>query len=319
MLTVIGEALVDLVGSRDDPAAYRALPGGSPLNVAVGAARLELPTTLLARLSGDRFGAMLRAHAAGNGVRLAGPLAVPEPSTLAIASLDRDGAASYAFYVQGTADRQWTARELDRIPAETAVVHTGSLAAWLAPGAGAIVEAMARLRAGGTVLLTYDPNVRPGLLDGPAAAAKLIEPYLRIAHLVKASDADLAWLYPGRDPLESARTWAAAGPDLVVMTRGDAGSVALGAAGWTIARPARPAAVIDTVGAGDAFMAGLLAALSRRSLDRAGALAGLDAASAGPLLDEAGAVAALTCSRAGANPPTASELAAALAEDPTAG
>lgn len=312
MLTVIGEALIDMVGDREDRATYRALPGGSPLNVAIGTARLGCDTTLMARLSDDAFGRALRGHAEANGVRLALHDPALEPSTLAIASVGADGVATYAFYIEGTADWQWTPDELRRVPTDSTLVHTGSLASWIAPGATLIAEALRLRRAGGQSLLSYDPNVRPGLLPGPDAARELVEPYLRIAHLVKASDADLAWLYPGRDPLESLRAWSAVGPDLVVLTRGGDGAVAMTADGAVVERPARPTAVVDTVGAGDAFMAGLLCALTARALNRADGLSAIAGDTAAVLLDEAGTVASLTCARPGADPPTAAELAAAL-------
>lgn len=316
MLTVIGEALIDMVGgsgSAQDRATYRALPGGSPLNVAVGAARLGCPTTLLARLSGDVFGQVLADHAHGNDVQLAGARGVAEPSTLAIASLDQMGIATYSFYVEGTSDWQWTSEELRRIPTETTILHTGSLASWISPGSMLIGEALQIRRASGQCLISYDPNVRPGLLAGPERARDLIEPYLRLAHLVKASDADLAWLYPDRDPLESLRIWAAAGPEVVVLTRGAQGAVAIATDGTLVTAPARPVRLRDTVGAGDAFMAGLLAAVIAGGLDRPGALSGLDPAPIGELLSYAGEVAALTCERDGADSPTATELADALA------
>lgn len=319
MLTVIGEALIDMVGQRgtvQDHAIYRALPGGSPLNVAVGLARLGCPTTLLARLSGDAFGQVLAAHASSNGVHLAGPRDVAEPSTLAVASLGEDGIATYAFYVEGTSDWQWTPEELRRIPTETTILHTGSLASWIAPGSTLITETLQIRRASGHPLITYDPNVRPSLLAGRDAARDLIEPYLRIAHVVKASDADLEWLYPDRDPLESLRAWADAGPDLVVLTRGGDGAAAMGIDGTLVTQPARPVTLIDTVGAGDAFMAGLLDAVRTRGLDRPAALTGLDADTIGELLSAAGEVAALTCEREGADPPTAARVAEALVGGP---
>jgi len=318
MLTVIGEALIDLIESPDSsPAAphgsYRARPGGSPLNVAVGLARLECPTTLLARVSADAFGRVLAQHASANGVVLGGPVGVPEPTTLAIVSLDPDGIAAYSFYVEGAADWQWTPEELRAIPVDSTILHTGSLASWIAPGSTLIAETLQIRRAGGECVISYDPNVRPALLAGPEDARDRIEPYLRIAHIIKASDADLAWLYPDRDPLDSLREWADSGPDLTVLTRGGAGATAIAADGTVVEVPAPPVELVDTVGAGDAFMAGLLAAIHRRGLDRPEALAGLDGALVEQLLIDAGDVAALTCERAGAEPPTAAELAAARA------
>ena len=133
MVCVIGEALIDLVmdprsAASTGPKTYLAHPGGSPFNVAVGLARLGQPAQLLARLSGDAFGRQLRGHAEANGVDLSYAVDAAESSTVAVVSLDADRNASYDFYRTGTADWQWRTAELDRMPADTAWIHTGSLA-----------------------------------------------------------------------------------------------------------------------------------------------------------------------------------------------
>jgi fructokinase len=319
MFTVIGEALIDLVeqsGHDGDPAVmFAAHPGGSPLNVAVGLARLAQPVSLMARFGGDTFGRTLRRHAESNGVSLSAAVGATEPSTLAVVSVDEAGQAAYDFYRDNTADWQWSDSELAGIDPATTVLHTGSLASWTAPGAERVVALARSRRASGQVLISYDPNVRPLLLGEPESARILIEVWLAIAHVVKASDEDLSWLYPGRDVAEIARQWLAAGPDLVVVTRGSGGSlcVARSADGQTTGAThgGHRVAVVDTVGAGDAFMAGLLAALATTGLQRPGALGSASAEALGGLLDDAGLVAALTCTRAGANPPTREDVAAA--------
>jgi fructokinase len=311
VLTVIGEALIDLVASRSEPAQFRALPGGSPLNVAVGLARLGAPTTLMCRLSRDQFGRALRRHAVDNGVDLGVAVDADEPSTLAIASLDEAGAASYSFYVEGTADWQWSDQELGRVPAATTILHTGSAASWMAPSGPRIAAMLAARQRGGQVLISYDPNVRPSLIHEPTAARELIERYVRVAGVVKASDEDLDWIYPGRDPVESARAWARLGPALIVLTRGADGSVAVRADGREMARPARAAAVVDAVGAGDSFMAALLATIHADGLADGGQLNVDSDDVLATLLDTASTAAALTCERAGADPPTRDELATA--------
>jgi fructokinase len=311
VLTVIGEALIDLVASRYDPAQFRALPGGSPLNVAVGLARLGAPTTMMCRLSRDHFGRALRGHASANGVDLGVAVDANEPTTLAIASLDDAGEASYSFYVEGTADWQWSHQELERVPADTTILHAGSAASWLAPSGSRIAAVLAAHRRGGQVLISYDPNVRPSLINDPAAARDLIERDVRVAGLVKASDEDLQWLYPSRDPVDSARAWSRLGPALVVLTRGAEGSVAVRADGREMARPARSAAVVDAVGAGDSFMAALLATIHFDSLADGGQLNVESDAVLAALLDTASTAAALTCERVGADPPTRAQLATA--------
>jgi fructokinase len=184
-------------------------------------------------------------------------------------------------------------------------VHFGSLASWLAPGDAAIARRVAGLRERGAAV-TYDPNVRPHLQPDRTAARAQIEQTVPLAHLVKTSEEDLDWLRPGEPIADVARSWLALGPSAVVVTLGGAGSIAF-TAGDTVSRPPVPVDVVDTVGAGDSFMSGLLDALDRRGQLSPGGIA--DAAF-GELLDDAALVAAVTCSRAGANPPRRAELEA---------
>jgi len=308
MLTVLGEAIVDLVG--EEGWRYRAHPGGSPLNVAVGLGRLGQPTSLAARLSRDAFGALFREHLDSAGVDPRHLVAAEEPSTLAVATLDAAGVASYDFWTEGTADWQWTAAELAGVvDDETVVLHTGSIALELEPGASRIVELLRRIRHAGRTAISYDPNVRMARRGSAAEGRRSVERVVALADLVKVSSEDLGWLYPGEDPVVAARRWSGIGPSLVVVTLGSGGAVALPAGGGQLARPAPPVTVVDTVGAGDAFMSGLLAALADRGALRPRAdLSGVDVAA---VLDRACLVAALTCARAGADPPTLDDVRAA--------
>lgn len=306
MLTVIGEGLIDLVDAGDRRT-YVAHPGGSPLNVAVGLARLGLDAQLMARLSRDTFGGLLRGHAERNGVGLAAAVAAPEASTLAVATLRDSGKAHYDFYLNGSADWQWHEHELV-VPEGTQILHAGSLASWLAPGSDRIVELLRRSR--DAMLISYDPNIRPALLGTPREGQARIERAIASAHLVKASDEDIEWLYAGDAVDAVAKRWLDLGATAVIVTRGASGASGYLCDAAPLHRAARPVALVDTIGAGDAFTSGLLAALARAGVRDA---AGLAAADLGAALDEAILVAALTCERAGADPPTAAELAAARA------
>ncbi len=314
MISVIGEAIVDLQDEGSGPIEdgggaarpFTGHPGGSPLNVAVGIARLERPSAYLGRLGGDAFGRLLRSHAAANRVDLTGSVHAAQPSTAAIVSLDTEGKATYDFYVHGTADWQWTPAELATLPPGTSLLHTASLASWLPPGDAVIAARVGRARRDG-VLTSYDPNVRPALM--PADATSRVEHMVGQASLVKVSDDDLAFLYPGHDPAAVGARWLELGPELVVVTRGAGGADAFSAAG-TFHRDGIRVDVVDTVGAGDAFMAGLLAGVDRRGATGADAFGRLarDGDELVVLLGEAMVVAAITCSRAGANPPTLAEV-----------
>ena len=307
MLTVLGEALIDLVADADGR--YTAHPGGSPLNVAIGLARLGHQTQLMARLSADLFGRKLRAHAESNGVGLAGAPRVTEPTTLAIVSLDDDGRAEYDFYLDGTADWQWNQPELDAVP-ESTLLHTGSLASWIAPGAQRIGELTTRLRAHGETLLSYDPNIRPLLLADVDGARRLVERNVTDAHIVKCSEEDLAYLYPDDSIDTVLDRWLALRSDIVVVTRGGDGSVTRTRTA-RLERPGLPVDLADTIGAGDAFMAGLLSGLTDLAIMTPAQLAEAGDSEIGSAIDSATLVAALTCERPGAQPPTREELEAA--------
>jgi fructokinase len=302
-IVVIGEALIDLVETGDDEPRL-ARPGGSPYNVAVGLARLDQPAFFAGRLSHDPLGTVLRNHALRSQVDLAFSTAAAEPTTVALVELDLDGAAQYRFGIDGTADFQWTDAELARIPDAVAAVHFGSLASWLPPGDGAIHRCVRRLRQAGAVV-TYDPNIRPHLQPDAVAAREQVEQAIPLAHLVKTSEEDIAWLRPGDSIEDVASSWLQLGPSAVVVTRGGHGAAAFTADGQQTSRPPRPVDVVDTVGAGDAFMSGLLDALARRGRLTS---AGIADAPFDEVLDDAALVAAITCSRAGANPPRRAEL-----------
>ncbi|MFI7026374.1 carbohydrate kinase [Micromonospora sp. NPDC049900] len=297
-VTVIGEAVVDLVQEPDGR--YTAHPGGSPLNVAVGLARLGVPTALLARFSTNRFGRRLRAHAETNGVDLRHAVDADEPATLGIATLTGTGVATYDFYVDGTADWQWRAEELDPVVVGRGIVHTGSLAAFLRPGADRLTDTLRAARGRGA-LVSVDPNIRPGLIGSPTSARDRVDELARVAHVLKASEEDVAWLYPGRTTDDVLRHWRDLGVTLAVVTLG-AGGVAAACGTRGFRQPAPVVAVADTIGAGDAFTAGLLAALS-------GVAPGWSEDDVRAALRYGVEVAAVTCTRAGADPPYRHEMA----------
>ena len=304
MLTVIGEALVDQVISDTSPLRFH--PGGSPLNVAVGVARLGRPVQFVGRYGKDEYGALIRQHLLSNSVLT--PLPADDlPTSVATAVLNPAGGASYTF------DLEWQlpalAAALPRLLDGTTVLHTGSIAAMLSPGADAVLHAVERAHP--TATISYDPNCRPSIITDVGYAREQAERFVALADVVKASDEDLEWLYP-EDPAEvTARRWLELGPALVVVTRGSRGAWAVSAAGESTA--AVPAVTVtDTVGAGDSFMSALLVGLMERHLDGGARRSELVRISAGDLaavLDFAVRAAAVTVSRAGANPPFRSELA----------
>jgi fructokinase len=320
MLTVIGEGLVDVVQRSSGIEAH---VGGSPLNVAVGLARLGHPVQFVGRYGRDAYGESVAAHLRASSVML--PQA-PDglPTSVATALVDDDGAATYTF------DLAWELPGLaERLPfmlQGTTLLHTGSIATMLAPGAAEVLAAVEHAHPASTI--SFDPNCRPSIITDAEYARRQAEKFVTLSDIVKASDEDLAWLYPGVDPLESARRWlklgGAEGPAVVVVTRGAAGPWGITAAGETEFAAPR-VEVADTVGAGDSFMAALLSGVVDRGLDGAqnrADLRALPAEGLTALLAHASRAAAVTVSRAGANPPTRAELnhveaAAEEAEVPT--
>jgi fructokinase len=279
--------------------------------VALGLARLGQHAALMARLAETAFGRILREHARAEGVDLDAAPRAAQQATLAVVSLDEAARASYDFYLDGTADWQWTAPETARVPEQTAVLHFGSLASWTPPGDEQILALAGRLRARGDVLISYDPNVRPGLLADPGHGRQVVERAIGLAHLAKASSDDIAWLYPDCSPAQVARDWLARGAAVVVITSSSDGAQVFTAQGWSVRRPALEVTVADTVGAGDSFTAGLISSLIRRGRHAPAELARCPEGELAGALDDAILVASVNCERRGNDPPTAADVAAA--------
>lgn len=303
---VIGEALVDVVRRPDGT--VEAHPGGSPANVAIGLGRLGRDVSLLTSLGSDPHGDMVRAHLSASNVTLVGGSADAPATSVAAATLDDTGAATYEF------DLAWEVDAQTVTGSTFAVVHTGSIGAVLEPGGDAVVDILVSARAHATI--TYDPNARPALMGEPATALAAIERVVEMSDVVKASDEDLEWLLSGRpagtegiDGL--AREWATRGPAMVVVTSGGDGATAHLHDGRTVGVRAPQVEVADTVGAGDSFMSGLIDGLWSAGLlgaDRREALRAVDDATLTDVLERCARIGAITVSRAGANPPTRTEL-----------
>lgn len=312
VITVCGELVADLIEQPDG--SLVPVPGGSPANTALACSRLGVEVQFLGRFGNDVFGERARARLTDNGVLLDGSVLAPEPSTLAVATTDAEGHATYAFWTQGTADWQWTPQELADSPrAGTRAVHTASVASWTPPGAQVIIDMLARAKAQGC-LVSYDPNIRPALVGEHSAA--LIEAAIATAHLIKVSDEDVAALHPGVEPVEAARAWLGRGPSLVVVTAGADGARAMREGQPDVVVPAASVEVADTIGAGDTFTAGLLTSLLTMlpvDAEASTSLASLTDEQVHNALRAAATASGITVTRKGCDPPTAAELSAALA------
>lgn len=293
---IIGEALIDIVDGRS-------YVGGSPLNVAVGLGRLGRGVDFLTHIGSDAPGQRIAEYVKHAGVQLVPGSTDAARTSTAVAGIAADGSATYSF------DLDWQLTGTPPVPPPL-FVHTGSIAAVREPGCLAVAALLDAYRVSATV--TVDPNVRPSLIVDRDQAGERIDNLLARADVVKVSDEDLRWLVPHRAPPDTARSWLACGPAIVALTMGDRGAMAFCAAGQT-AVPARPADVVDTVGAGDAFMVGLLDTLWDLDLlggDRRDQLRRIRLDTLRSALDVAATLSALTVSRAGADLPDRAALQA---------
>jgi fructokinase len=306
VVAVIGEAVADAFPSATtgEGLELRVRPGGGPANTAVALARLGVPTRFLGRLSNGLLGRLLRDHLAASGVDLSASVIADGTASLAIAAVDAEGRTTYDFYLRGATDWEWSAAELDNARvAGAAGVHAGSLALALEPGGPLIEQLLATARAAATV--SIDPNVRPGIVPVDTYRAA-IGRWSRLADIIRLSDEDLAVLRPDGDFDRACAQWHEAGVRLVVLTRGGDGAIA-SLDGTRVEVPAVRVTIVDTVGAGDTFTAGLLRWLWHHG-HLAARLAGTKPDDVAQAMSFAADLAARTCGVQGADPPWARDL-----------
>ncbi|MFN8501247.1 carbohydrate kinase family protein [Kouleothrix sp.] len=309
VITSIGEILIDFLPIVENGATvgFRMHVGGSPYNVAMGVARLGQPVAFAGKIATDFFGRFMRDHVEREGIDTRFLVNADALTTLAFVAYEH-GEPAYSFYGEGAADTLVKPEDLpEALFDDTRILHFGSISLLRGSTPAAVEYAARRLK--GQALLSFDPNLRPGLVRDEAAYRALLERLFRQADLVKISSADLAWLMPGVPLPEAAAALRAYGPALVVVTRGGEGALALRAGdNQAYTTPGVPVDVIDTIGAGDSFNGGLLAALYERGATSRPALEALSGAQVVECLRFAATVAAITCSRAGADPPTRAEV-----------
>jgi fructokinase len=304
---VIGEALIDIV-ERDGQIMGEHV-GGSPLNVAVGLARLGRGVDFLTHIGDDDRGRRIAGYVKRSGAELVSGSITADHTPTAAATLDESGQAQYVF------DIDW---QLAGTPEVTPplVAHTGSIATVLEPGCRATAALLNAYHVSATI--SFDPNVRPALIEDDEQARTRIDRLVERCDVVKASDEDVDWIDPNRTPEQVARTWLGLGPAIVAVTMGERGAFAICEAG--VARVAsRPVNVVDTVGAGDAFMTGLIDALWSLGLlgaERRTDLRRISVDTLTEVLQTAALSSALTVARAGADlPDRATRDAAAASAD----
>jgi fructokinase len=272
------------------------------MNVAIGMSRLGLPTTLHTRIGPDEFGDLISGHLHQSGVTITAESRDSGPTSVAAARIGGDGTATYEFAIDASL------ADLGTSLARFEAVHSGSIAAALDPGAERIEQLLKEARPFATI--SFDPNVRSQLLGDRITARARVARLVAIADVVKASDEDLEWLYPEASVDAVAEAWLASGPSVVAVTRGGNGSTALCAAG-SVAIPSPEVTVIDTIGAGDSYMAAMIAGLAGAGLlgaDRRESLKAIAVSDLEEVIRLAAECAGMTVSRRGANPPNREEL-----------
>lgn len=304
MIVVGGENLIDFIQEPGDGGhpVYRANPGGSPFNVAMAVGRQGLPVGYLTPISDDTLGALLRDTLTASGVVTLAP-PHPAPTSLAVVSLT-EGQAAYQFYRDTTAERQVSARSLrESLPADVTALHIGSLALTDGADADAWTDLAEALAADG-VAITFDPNIRAAFIHDRAAYTARFERVAAVARVLKLSDEDADWLFPGVPVQAAAQAlFDRANPALGVLTLGADGAFGQSGGATVTAAAAPVPTLVDTVGAGDTFMATLIDGMARRGFPP-----DLSADDIGRLLNRAAKAAAINCGRKGCQPPTADEL-----------
>ncbi|MEO3479861.1 carbohydrate kinase [Phaeobacter sp. CAU 1743] len=308
MILCCGEALIDMIPTATDGGRDGFVPhsGGAVFNTAIALGRLGVQTGMLTGLSRDMFGQQLVEDLKASHVDTTHVITSDRPTTLAFVKLT-DGHASYSFFDENSAGRMLLPADMPQLPEDLTALYFGGISLACEPCATAYEDLLAREGASRAVML--DPNIRPGFIEDINRFRARLDKMMALADIVKVSDEDLNWIVPGPMPLpEKVAVVQAKGPSVVVMTQGSKGATGFLAGGVEVYSPALPVKIVDTVGAGDTFNAGLLARLAELGVLRKDSLRSLKPETLKDALKFGARVAAVTVSRVGANPPWTGEL-----------
>lgn len=309
MILCCGEALIDMIPAPTSSGAEGFVPhvGGAVFNTAIALGRLDVPAGMVTGLSTDLFGDLLNEGLGASGVDASLVIRSDRPTTLAFVRLV-DGHASYSFYDENSAGRMITPMDMPALPDTARAVYFGGISLACEPGADAYAALCEREAADRLVMI--DPNIRPGFIAEEARYRARLDGMMAHADIVKVSDEDLAWLLPESEALaDKVSVLLGKGVKLVIVTEGADGATAFRAGAAPLKVAAQKAEVVDTVGAGDTFNAGILAKLHDLGMLSKSAVADLSDEAIEQALAFGAQVAAVTVSRAGANPPYRNELA----------
>jgi fructokinase len=306
MIVCCGEALIDMLPrvTKDGLPCYLPMNGGSIFNTAIALGRQGVPTGFYSGISTDFFGDSLKAGLEASHVDLRYVKFRDKPTTLAFVKLEQ-GQARYSFVDDNSAGRMLTKKDLPKLKKDVEALHFGSISLIPEPGGGTLEALMKREHK--RRVICFDPNIRPSVIKDRKKYLKRVARCAAICDILKISDEDVKWVTGQSDFAGAAKKWLKAGAKLVVITKGSAGVEAF-TKSFAVAQSSVVVNVVDTVGAGDTFTAGLLAALRRAGALSKKGIAGLDEATVKSCLGFAAKAAAITCSRPGADPPWAHEL-----------
>jgi len=306
-ILVAGEAVVDFFPiNLNNQQAFIPKPGGSPFNVAVGLSRLRVPTGFLGKISTDPFGHLLRSYLIENRVDIRYLMEDDRPSSLAFVFLEQGDEPAFQFYGANTADSNLTPADIpDSLYTTIETIHLGSLAMIREPTGSALIKLVKQEYK--HRVISFDPNVRPSQIPDRHVYLRKLNDWLRIVDIFKLSQSDASYIFPGHPVEKLANQWLEMGPSLVVVTRGSQGAEAFTKSG-TVTVETPKVHVVDSVGAGDAFTAGFLAALFHLGQLKKELLGRIDLEILRRALEFAARAAALTCTKRGADPPWLSEL-----------
>jgi len=306
MIICCGEALIDMLPRKlpDGTDVCMPVPGGAVFNTAIALGRLGEDTHFFTGLSIDMYGRQLTAFLEASHVKTTYCKRTPRPTTLAFVSLE-DGNAQYTFYDENTASRMLEIEDLPDLPEQTQAMQFGAISLVSEPCASSFEELMRRYS--NTAIIALDPNIRPSFIQNEAAYRARIKRMCTLSDIIKVSQDDLDWLEPGKGFETVAREWISTGAKIILLTMGENGVRAI-TASLDFVVPAQPAKVVDTVGAGDSFNAGVLADLRRSDYLQKDKLGTINEKALRSALTFATRVAAFTVGQAGANPPWAHQL-----------
>jgi len=307
MILCCGEALIDMLPrtTTDGEAAFAPYVGGAVFNSAIALGRLGAPAGFFSGLSSDLFGGQFRDALGASKVSSTYAHTSPRPTTLAFVRLN-NGQATYTFYDENTAGRMLTIDDLPKLGSEIEAMLFGAISLISEPAGSAYEEFMRREHEARVMML--DPNIRPNFIPDKAKHLRRIREMMAMADIVKLSDEDLKWFDEAGSHEDVVRNWLDRGPKLIVVTHGSEGAVGYSKAHKVTVMPQK-VKVVDTVGAGDTFNAGILASLHEQGLLTKAAIGELAEDAIRKALELGAKAAAVTVSRAGANPPWRHEIA----------